>query len=443
MHGTQSNIEKLLILVFGILVAFACPAATAVKVRSLEPSATTNQTQAVLGITTQTDYKVFVLDKPDRLVLDLKRGQLAESFKKPSAFGFVKNVRFGYPDAQHLRIVFDLKKPVKPKTVLQRAKDGYELVLQMRDPESGVKKATMHADRQETPAPPRDVIIAIDAGHGGQDPGAVGKKGTYEKNAVLAVAKRLAKAISKERGMQAVLIRDGDYFISLKKRYEKARDAKADLFVSIHADAIASGHATGSSVYMLSTKGASSEAARWLADSENASDLVGGVSLNDKESMLAKVLLDLSQGATLNASAQVATSVLQSLHDLGYVHKNEVQRANFVVLRSPDVPSILIETAFISNPNEEKKLNKASHQESLAQAIKTGIKDYFISSPLPGTWLAQQQPTKAREHIVARGETLGAIAQRHGVKVSTLRKANRLKTDMIQTGKVLRIPVST
>jgi N-acetylmuramoyl-L-alanine amidase len=253
------------------------------------------------------------------------------------------------------------------------------------------------------------------------------------------VARRIARAIDAMPGMSSMQVRDGDVYIPLTRRYEIARDAKADLFISIHADAIAGGRAAGSSVYMLSTRGASSEAARWLADRENASDLIGGVSLSDKEDTLAAVLLDLSQGATLGASDTAANHVLLSLSRFGRVHKHEVQRANFVVLRSPDVPSMLIETAFISNAEEERRLNDKRHQEKLAAAVAEGVSAYFHAAPPPGTIIALN-PGKAREHIVARGETLAVIAQRHGVSLASLRRANSIRGDIVRPGDVLRIP---
>ncbi|HEY7872528.1 MAG TPA: N-acetylmuramoyl-L-alanine amidase, partial [Rudaea sp.] len=237
-------------------------------------------------------------------------------------------------------------------------------------------------------AKPRDVVIAIDAGHGGVDPGATGAGGTHEKDITLAVARDLAKLIDKQSGMHAVLTRDSDSFIPLQERYQKAREAKADLFVSIHADAYASGDARGSSVWVLSPRGATGEAARWLADRENRADLVGGVKLEDKDNTLAAVLLDLSQGATAEASAAVARRVLQALAKIGPTHRGYVEKANFVVLRSPDVPSILVETAFITNPVEEKRLKSPAQRQKLADAILGGVRDYFEASPPPGTLFA-------------------------------------------------------
>ena len=248
----------------------------------------------------------------------------------------------------------------------------------------------------------RKLVIAIDAGHGGKDPGALGPNGAREKDITLRVAKELAAAINADPGMRAVLIRDDDTFVQLQERYQRARRAQADLFVSIHADAALNNAASGSSVFVLSTKGASSQAARWLADKENAADLVGGVSLDDKDRNLSAVLLDLSQSATMRMSEDAAANVLRSLKELGKAHKKEVEHANFVVLRSPDVPSMLVETGFITNPEEERKLSDPQHRKRLAFAIAQGVRAFFIEQPLPGTYYARKG-TNPGEGVAAAG----------------------------------------
>lgn len=248
----------------------------------------------------------------------------------------------------------------------------------------------------------RKLVIAIDAGHGGKDPGALGPNGTREKDITLRVAKELAAAINADPGMRAVLIRDDDTFVPLQDRYQRARRAQADLFISIHADAALNNAASGSSVFVLSTKGASSQAARWLADKENAADLVGGVSLDDKDRNLSAVLLDLSQSATMRMSEDAAGNVLRSLKELGKAHKKEVEHANFVVLRSPDVPSMLVETGFITNPEEERKLSDPQHRKRLAFAIAQGVRTFFIEQPLPGTYYARKG-TNPGEGVAAAG----------------------------------------
>jgi N-acetylmuramoyl-L-alanine amidase len=234
----------------------------------------------------------------------------------------------------------------------------------------------------------RDLVIAIDAGHGGQDPGALGRGGTREKDVTLAIARRLAAAIDAEEGMRAVLIRDGDYFITLGGRTRKARQLGADMFVSVHADSVSNREVSGSSVYVLSLRGASDEAARWLAESENAADLKGGVSLDGKDDVLASVLLDVTQKESVSDSVEAADSVLTSLRRVGNVHRPRVQHAGFVVLKSPDIPSMLVETAFISNATDERRLRDTSHQQRVAEAIRSGIRNYWYDNPVPGTRLA-------------------------------------------------------
>lgn len=331
----------------------------------------------------------------------------------------------------------------------------------------------------------RKVVVAIDAGHGGKDPGSHGPGGTLEKNVTLAVAKELADQINRQPGMKAVLTRDGDYFIPLAQRYKIARENNADMFVSIHADAYTSSDARGSSVWVLSPRGKTNEAARWLADRENRADLIGGVSLDDKDDSLAAVLLDLQQGYAMQASESIAGNVLKALGSLGPTHRGYVERANFVVLRSPDVPSILVETAFISNPVEERKLRDPTHQSRLAEAVMGGVRNYFEATPPPGSWFAAQAARRAgvqvasatgsdstdsdsaasnkslassnktvvasagkdedvRDlHKVERGESLRSIARQYGVSISALKSANRLTSDAsVRTGMVLAIPSS-
>lgn len=415
-----------------------------VSVRGVRLWAPPEYTRAVLDVSGTTEYKLFVLRNPDRLVLDLKNAR-SKAGAMPEARGLIKGVRVGSPEAGTLRVVFDLAAAVRPKSFLLNPADrfSHRLVLDLypQDPVSSDKPRVVKSIASITEGR-RKVVIAIDAGHGGDDPGAIGAAGTYEKNVTLKIAKALAKKINSEDGMEAVLVRDGDYYIEHGARFEKARIARADLFISIHADAFTSPNVTGSGVYILGARAASNEAARYLADRENRSDLVGGVSVKDKDDTLAAVLLDLSQGATLEASSRAAEHVLGSLKAMGKTHKRYVERANFYVLRSPDVPSMLVETAFISNSDEEKKLNDPTHRNKLAAAILAGVREYFYSSPPPGTWIAANSAARGRSHIVASGETLSEIAARHQVTISALRRENNLRTDMVRVGVVLRIPGS-
>jgi len=289
----------------------------------------------------------------------------------------------------------------------------------------------------------REIVIAVDAGHGGRDPGAVGRGKTREKDVALVISKNLAARINAEPGMKAMLVRNGDYYVDHRDRMEIARKAKADLFVSIHADAVEDRRARGASVYVLSLKGASDEAAKRLAERENASSLIGGVSLAGKDPVLASVLLDLTQNASLSASLDVGKDVIDQLVKIGRVHRQTVQQAGFLVLKSPDVPSILVETAYISNPEEEKKLRSKSHQDKLAKAILAGVRNYFHENPPPNSLIAlNQKPGQAQEvtHVIRRGDTLSEIAEQYSVSMSAIQMVNRLSSDTVRIGQTLKIP---
>jgi len=400
------------------------------------------KTRAVLDLDAVVDYQVFTLQNPPRVVIDLPGSDLDHSLQLVEKHsGVIDKVRHGRPDKDTLRVVLDLEKSSTLKSfMLDPTGDyGHRLVIDLF-PENPGGGATVVKQMTDVAAPNRDVVIAIDAGHGGEDPGALGKNRTREKDVVLAIAKELKKTIDARPGMSAVLVRTGDYYIPLRDRFEKARKNRADLFVSVHADAFKRRDVSGSSVFVLSRKGASSEFARRLAANENSADLVGGVTLSDKDDMLASVLLDLSQSATMEASHSVANSVLASLRGVGKTHKNQVEHANFMVLKSPDVPSILVETAFISNPSEEKKLRDPDWQRRVAQVIGDGVQDYFYLSPPPGTWIAaNRQPLRYK---VVRGDTLGEIASRYRVSLYSLRRANGLNDDTIRIGSELLIPTT-
>jgi len=372
---------------FAYAAMLALAGADAAEIRAVKLAPEGDHTRAVFEISAPLDYKLFEIGNPDRIVLDVRDASFAQNFSAPAGAGLLKAIRTGRVGKDGVRVVFDLAGAVRPKSFVQPPGNGagYRLVVDLYKKGKTVAPVKSAAALAEKP---RDVIIAIDAGHGGVDPGATGNAGTHEKNITLAVARDLKRLIDAQSGMHAVLTRDGDYFIPLNERYRKAREAKADLFLSVHADAFASEDAKGSSVWMLSTRGASSEAARWLADRENRADLVGGVTLDNKDNTLAAVLLDLSQSATLEASGAVAKRVLHSLAQVGPTHRGYVEKANFVVLRSPDVPSILVETAFITNPAEEKRLTSNTQREKLAGAILDGVREYFRSTPPPGTWFA-------------------------------------------------------
>jgi N-acetylmuramoyl-L-alanine amidase len=426
--------------VIAVILSFFSVSVLAAEVKGFRVWADPDKTRAVLDLSSRAEYKLFTLDNPERVVIDLKDSSLQHSlgFDQEHA-GVISSVRHGGPEKDTLRVVLDLSRDSQVKSFLldPTGQYDYRLVIDLYPEGQARNTVKQIADVQKTD---RNVVIAIDAGHGGEDPGATGRNRTREKDVVLAIARRLKDAIDARPGMRGVLIRTGDYYVPLRDRFEKARAHRADLFVSIHADAFRDSRPEGSSVFVLSRRGASSEYARRIAASENNSDLVGGVTLRDKDDMLASVLLDLSQSATMEASDLVAETVFASLDAMGKTHKKHVERANFMVLKSPDVPSILVETAFISNPAEERRLKDPAWQKRMAETITDGIQDYFYLSPPPGTWIAaNRQPVR---HRVVRGDTLGEIASRYRVSLYSIRRANGLKTDTIRIGAELLIPTT-
>ncbi len=341
-------------------------------------------------------FRHFTLSNPERLVIDVEGISPSETLASlPSmvtpADPFVTNVRSGLNRPGVMRLVFELKTPVKPSVfALSPMGDyGHRLVIDLYSAADAPQSLaqTQPVDKPAQASAPkfnRLMLVAIDAGHGGEDPGARGASGSLEKHVTLKVARKLKAKIDAEPSMRAYLTRDGDYFIPLHERVNKARGVKADLFVSVHADAFIRPEARGSSVFALSENGATSVAARWLAKRENDADLIGGVNIDVKDQYLKRTLIDLSQTATINDSLRLANYVLREIGEVNTLHKNEVEQAGFAVLKAPDIPSILVETAFISNPEEERRLNDDAYQDKLASAILSGIKAYFDRHPPAG-----------------------------------------------------------
>lgn len=329
-------------------------------------------------------YKFFTLSNPTRLVIDLPQTKLTGKVDKQlTNNNLINRVRYAHHADQRLRMVFDLSSSHRVQSHWDATKAQLHLQLLPRQP--SVTKVKL----PQTPNL-RDVVVVIDPGHGGKDPGAIGPKGTREKDVVLPIAKTLATMINREPGMKAVLTRGHDHYVGLRDRLKKARDAQADIFISIHADAFNNRLSHGASVYALSQRGATSEAARWLAQEENYSEL-GGVNLEeleDESGVVRSVLIDLSQTATIGSSLYLGGEVLKSLDKMTDLHRNKVEQARFVVLKSPDIPSILVETGFISNPKEEQHLRSRHHREKLARAILSGVQQYFAFNPPRGTYLA-------------------------------------------------------
>lgn len=426
----------------GVLLLGWALTAGATEIRDVRVGGDADATRVVLELDAPAEHRIFTLSGPDRVVVDIPAARFSASLDDLNLEqGLVRALRKGVRNGRDLRIVLDLRAPAKPRSFLLPAADGKgsRLVIDLgeeRTETAAVPRVVK--DASEVTARPRDLVIAIDAGHGGKDPGARGRHGTHEKEVVLAIARKLARLIEREPGMKPVLIRDGDYFLRLRERIQRAHDHRADLFISIHADAFNDTRVHGSSVYVLSRRGASSEMARLLAHHENTADLVGGVSLDDKDDLLKTVLLDLSQSASIEASTEVADKVLRELKRVGKVHKRSVQKAGFVVLKSPDIPSILVETAFISNPHEERKLRDPRHQERMARAILAGVRSYFEQNPPPGTLIAAR--VREQRHVIRPGDTLSEIARRYDVSLRELKVANGLDSDRLRVGDVLRIP---
>jgi len=398
----------------------------------------------IVDLKSKPRFEVFRLDKPHRIVIDLKQTQLKGSGPRVKHnHRLIKKVRSAPRKDKSRRIVIDTKGKVDLRyyALLPNRQYGHRLVIELSKKKPAFSRASVPSVKSTLKQKNnilRDIVIAVDAGHGGEDPGAIGRKGTREKHVALRIAKKLKKAIDKQKGFRAVLVRTGDYYLSLRRRMEIARQHNADMFVSVHADAYKNPRVKGSSVFILSERGASDEAAKWLAHQENSADLVGGVSLDDKDKTLAMVLLDLSQTATIDASGRVAKHVLGEIRKVGPVHNKTVQHARFVVLKSPDIPSLLIETAFISNPREERRLNDSRYQAKLAHAILRGIKRYFENNPPPNTHLAKVN--NRRTLMVESGDTLSNIAHSLQVSVASLKTINRLSSEHIKVGQVLNIP---
>ncbi len=431
--------RRLIALILCLLLPLAAIAGTTVE--NVRIWTENDKTRVVLDLSRSVAHKIFTLRGPDRLVIDLKEGRLAKSLTNmPSGTGAVTSIRSAIRADGQLRVVLDLGRGVRSRsfTTGPNAKYGDRLVIDLQ--RSGSLTPVKRASEEYRPG--RDVVIAIDPGHGGHDPGAVGKRRTREKDVALAIGRELARRINAEEGMRAVLVRNSDIYIDHRERTGIARRNKADLFVSIHADAVSDRRANGASVYALSTKGASDEAAKQLAERENAS--VGGVSLEDKDDVLASVLIDLSQNASLSASLEVGGKVIREMGKVAKLHRKSVQQAGLLVLKSPDMPSILVETAFISNPTEENKLRDKGHQGRLANAILAGIRNYYYTNPPPDTRIAanlRREPTRQVRHVITRGDTLSEIAERYNVSPAAIRAANKLSNDKIRIGQTLSIPI--
>lgn len=425
--------RKWVIILLGVLLSHT---AVATQIEGMRVWTGPEHTRAVFDLSSQAEYKLFELDNPPRVVIDLDDSKLTSSLTIKNNKD-IKKVRFS-SEKNKVRIVLDLHDDLKSKSFLLKptGEYGHRLVVDLRGDEKPQVKTV-----EEVTKPNRDVIVAIDAGHGGEDPGAIGPSGVFEKKIVLNIAKALAKKIDAQKGMKSLIIRTGDYYLKHRKRFEKARNHGADLFVSIHADAFHSPKVNGASVYILNQRGASSEAAKWLAAKENKSDQIGGVVIEDKKDVLSQVLYDLSQNAALEESHKAAKAVQASMKQVVKLHGNGFGQANFLVLKSPDVPSMLVETGYISNPGDEKKLQDPKHVDKLTRQIAQGIRNYFYQSPPPNTWIAAQASnSKSNKHIVQSGDTLSDIATRNGITMAELKSINNKSSNRLLIGEVLYLP---
>jgi N-acetylmuramoyl-L-alanine amidase len=475
------------------MLAFATVlAAQTVSVNEVRISEGSDRTRIVLDLDRSARHQLFTLANPDRVVIDIQHGSFALGANRfPAGLGQVAKLRGANRDDGTARLVLDLDGAVQPTSFLLEpgGGKGYRLVIDLlsasktpmiaqvpaasaapatpvapaASPPSVAQKLTPATMSAATPAVApqaapkvvkkapaeegdRTVVVAIDPGHGGKDPGAHGRGGLQEKKAVLQIGKRLAELVNAEPGMRAFMTRSDDRFLSLKERRDVAARAGADLFVSVHADACDDRRVGGSTIYVLSEKGATDEAARLLAQRENSADLLGNVALNDKDAMLASVLVDLSQNASLEASIAVGDLFINEMGKVSKVRKRQVQQAGFMVLKLPDIPSLLVETAYISNPKEESNLQSVQFQQRLAKAMHSGIRSYFYSNPPPGTRIAKLSHERSREqrlaqqHVIRNGDTLSGIAQYYNVSVARIRSTNSINGNEIKVGQVLRIP---
>lgn len=405
--------RRLFILI--ALLSFS-PLASAAELRDLRLWDSPESTRLVFDLNGEVQHKVFTLNNPDRVVIDIStidKKNAAELINNAALKGVVTKMRSGMRDDGVTRVVLEVSKPVDPKifSILPNGAYGHRLVVDLFNGAATASSAAAAAPAVVVPAPQasapvaaakptapppaqsqaavmtkpsvrfsdKPIVIAVDAGHGGEDPGAIGPSGVQEKEVSLAISRRLVRLINEQPGMKAVLTRDGDYYVGLRDRVQKARKIQADLFVSIHCNALHRADMHGSAVYVLSSRGASSEHARWLANQENSADLVGGIEIQDKDHDLAAVLIDLSQSATMEASFDLGGRILNSLGQINNLQKDTVQQAGFAVLKAPDIPSVLVETAFISNPEEERQLASAEYQQQMADSMLVGIKGYFQS----------------------------------------------------------------
>ncbi|WP_323150492.1 N-acetylmuramoyl-L-alanine amidase [Pseudomonas glycinae] len=382
--------------------AFFLPfSVSATQIRNARLWRSDDKLRLVFDLSGPMSYKTFTLSTPERLIIDMSGASLSGDFSQLALSGTpIRSIRSGHFGQGNTRIVLDLNSPVQLNSFLLAPQDGqgHRLVLDLMSASAGVPASVPRETPQEKSHPKRDIMVVVDPGHGGKDPGAIGAKGEREKDVVLSIAQLLARRLKREKGFDVKLVRNDDFFVPLRKRVEIARQHKADMFISVHADAAPRLTASGASVYCLSEGGATSATARFMAQRENGVDLLGATSLlnlKDKDPMLAGVILDMSMNATIAASLQLGSTVLGSLAGITTLHQKRVEQAGFAVLKSPDVPSILVETGFISNPRDSQRLVTARHQQAVADGLFEGLQRYFQKNPPVDSYMAWQQEQKA------------------------------------------------
>ena len=440
------------LLIFWMLLIVSGVALAQNSINSVRVWPSPDSTRVVFDLNDKPDYSYFMLKNPSRLVIDLKDTDKLDTLPSiPNKHQIVSKLRYSKPkDSKSVRFVFELARASKPVVFALLPTEPYKhrLVVDLVDKtpkaepvastNTSVKKRELHQER--------DIVISIDAGHGGEDPGSIGPSGTYEKDITLQIAKRLERMIDAEKGMISRMVRRSDYFLNLNTRTSIARKKKADFFVSIHADAFTSPQPNGASVWVLSLRRANSEIGKWIEDKEKHSELLGGAAgvLKDtaSEKYLAQALLDMSMDHSMKTGFSVAEEVVSELRKVAKMHKKRPQAASLAVLKSPDIPSILVETGFISNPREERMLKTAQHQERLAKAIFTSIKNYYMQNPPDDSLFAKLKSQFPTKHKVRPGESLSILASRYNTSVSKLKTANNLKSNTLFIGQELDIPQS-
>ena len=396
-------------------------------------------TRIVFDLKTKPDYKYFTLSNPSRLVIDFKNTKNSTTLKTlANNDPRIKLFRTSTSKSKSsTRLVLELSKSY-PLTVFPLAPAGQygdRLVIDLYD-----KNKKSPTAKKTTPDGKRDIIVAIVAGHGGEDPGSIGAKGSYEKRVTLSIAKKLAKLVEQRNGFKAVMIRTGDYYVTHSRKTELARKNKADLLISIHADAFVSPKPSGASVLVQSSRRANSEFTRWIANRQDESELLGGAGetiKKTKDKNLAFTLADMKKEYTMASSYEFALHVIRELKKVTKLHKKEPEGLSLAVLKSSDIPSVLIETGFISNPREEKNLNSKNHQQKLANAIYKAVDSYFTDNTPKGTLLAA---TTMKKHKVRSGESLSVLAQRYKISVAKIKSVNNLKSNVLRIGQTLKIP---